>query len=113
MDQQVAQRNGLTLTPEQATELGQMGRQWKQALGASMPEDALDSYAGQITKRQILAPHQMNPATWDAMGQMGQQLYLSAASAKGYDPNEYQNKINAARPVGTAPRTSRVDYAQN
>lgn len=50
---------------------------------------------------QVPLPYQINPAVWDAMGSVGQQLALSAAKAAGWDPNEYLRQINLARPQGS------------
>ena len=92
---------GATMTQDQARQAAQYGADYYRATGQAIPDYAADQYAGQITNRQIKQPHHINPATWDALGSTGQQLYLSAAARKGYDKTDYMNTINATRPVGT------------
>lgn len=60
-----------------------------------------------------LNPGQIDPARWDAIGQVGQDLTKNLASTYfGYDPTDFQNQIDATRPKGTAARTTSTAYAQ-
>ncbi|MDA8219835.1 MAG: hypothetical protein M0Z94_19725 [Dehalococcoidales bacterium] len=61
--------------------------------------------------QQLPQPFQINPAVWDALGPVGQQMMLSAAEAAGYDPNEFLAQLNAARPVGKAARSTQYTFA--
>lgn len=62
-------------------------------------------------QQPVPLPYQINPAVWDSMGSVGQALTLAAAEAAGWDKNEYERQINAARPQGTAPPTSSTTFA--
>jgi hypothetical protein len=66
--------------------------------------------AWQNAVQPIPLPYQINPAVWDSMGSVGQQLALSAAEAAGWDKDEYLRQINAARPQGTAPGASSTTF---
>ncbi len=66
--------------------------------------------AWQNPQQPIPLPYQINPAVWDSLGPVGQQLALSAAEAAGWDKNEYLRQINAARPQGTAPGASSTAF---
>jgi hypothetical protein len=57
-------------------------------------------------------PHQINPAVWDSLGQVGQSMVLSMAEAAGYDPDEFVRQLNASRPVGTAARQVRYTFSR-
>ncbi len=59
----------------------------------------------------IPLPHQINPAVWDALGTVGQQLLLGGAEDAGYDPDEFVRQLNAARPQGNASRYTRYSFA--
>jgi len=66
--------------------------------------------------QQVPLPHQINPAVWDRMGQSARDLALGMAqsgntSAGVYTPEDYERIINATRPVGTAARVTRSQYA--
>lgn len=114
--QQAAGTAGATLTPEQARQLAQAGYGYTHATGQAGNADTdsyLDWLAGQATHRKLLEGHQMNPATWDSLGDTGRALYLSAVGRSGRDQTEWQQKLNASRPVGTARPSQGVDYAQN
>lgn len=104
---------GTTLDDYQAHELAKTGVQYHGALGTTVPDDYYDWQAGQLTQRKYLEGHQMNPATWDGLGDTGRALYLSAIGRSGRDQTDWQQRLNASRPVGSAPRTGSVDYAQN
>lgn len=107
---------GTTLTPEQARQIANWGYSYKHGTGqmsSTETDPYVDQLAGQVTQRKILEGHQMNPATWDSLGDTGRALYLSAVGRSGRDQTEWQQRLNASRPQGTAPRTGTVDYAQN
>ena len=108
-----AARAGTTLDDFQAAELAKTGTQYHGALGTTVPDDYYDWQAGQLTQRKYLEGHQMNPATWDGLGDTGRALYLSAIGRTGRDQTDWQQRLNASRPVGSAPRTGNVDHAQN
>lgn len=114
--QQAAGTAGATLDPEQARQLARFGYDYTRGTGqmsGTETDNYYDQLAGQATQRKILEGHQMNPATWDSLGDTGRALYLSAVGRSGRDQTEWQQRLNASRPQGTAPRTGTVDYAQN
>jgi hypothetical protein len=114
--QQAAGTAGTTLTPEQARQLADFGYRYTRGTGqrsGTETDNYYDWLAGQATQRKLLEGHQMNPATWDSMGDYGRALYLSAIGRSGRDQTEWQQKLNASRPQGTAPRTGTTDFAQN
>lgn len=61
---------------------------------------------------RVARPWQVNPAVWDSLGTMGQQLALSFAEDEGWDAGDYVSQINATRPLGTAPRSVTTQYQQ-
>lgn len=114
--QQAAGTVGTTLDPEQARQLARFGYDYTRGTGlqSSSETDAYyDQLAGNATHRKLLEGYQMNPATWDAMDETGKALYLSAIGRSGRDQGTWQRQLQASRPVGTAPKTGTVDYAQN
>lgn len=66
----------------------------------------------QAAQKQVAKPWQVNPAVWDSLGNMGQQLALSFAEDEGWDAGDYQAQINATRPQGYAPKSVTTQYAQ-
>lgn len=107
---------GTTLTPEQALEMSRVGYDFKRVTGLQSNGDT-DQYwdwlAGQRTQRKLLEGHQMNPATWDSLGDTGRALYLSQIGRSGRDQTEWQQRLNSSRPQGTARPSQGVDFAQN
>ena len=70
-----------------------------------------NSYSGQL----LPMPHQVNPAVWDSMSDEAKQLVLGAAEAgktQGgyYSSAEWQRQLNAARPKGTAPKSTQIGW---
>jgi hypothetical protein len=113
--QAAAATAGAKLDPEQARQLAHVGYGYTRGTGQASGTDLDDFYdwtAGQATQRVIPAPHQFNPATWDAMPDYDKQLILSAAGRKGYDQADYVNRINKARPQGQAARYASYDRPQ-
>lgn len=64
----------------------------------------------QASARGLPLPHQINPGVWDALGSVGQQLTLGMAEGQGWDADEFTRQLNAARPMGTAGRSTRYQY---
>jgi hypothetical protein len=66
-----------------------------------------------MTAGQQLQPHQINPARWDAMGQIGRDLTKNLAeTAYGYDAEDFERQLNATRPMGRAPRRTMTTFSQ-
>ena len=74
---------------------------------AQDPTSMILSRFGLMAGGQQMLPHQINPARWDAMGQIGRDLTKNLAeTAYGYDAEDFERQINATRPVGTARRAA-------
>jgi hypothetical protein len=54
--------------------------------------------------------HQLNPAVYDKLGGVGQQLLKGLVEAGGQDFGTYTAEMNATRPMGTAQRATRTAY---
>lgn len=75
-----------------------------QTPAATDPQSAILAKFG-LQPGQTLNPTQINPANYDAIGQVGQSLTKNLAETYlGYDPTDFENMINAQRPQGTAPK---------
>lgn len=67
---------------------------------------------GQRPPRKAPNPWQINPGVWDSMGRVGQEMALGLAESEGWDAGDYVRQHMNSRPVGTAPRMTRMNYAQ-
>lgn len=66
-----------------------------------------------LTPGGTLSPGQIDPARWDAIGSVGQDLTKNLASTYfGYDPTDFENQINATRPKGAAATNNSTSFAQ-
>jgi hypothetical protein len=71
---------------------------------AALQQNQLLARFGMQPQQQLL-PHQIDPARWDAMGQIGRDLTKNLAETNyGYDATDFERQVNATRPQGTAPR---------
>jgi hypothetical protein len=55
--------------------------------------------------------YQVNPMVWDSLGPVGKELARGAIGATGQDAGEYEYQLNQARPRGSAPRSTSMQYA--
>lgn len=96
---------------------GQGGGRWQYPDLYVRPEDRQPGMMypdvappSQNAQRRAPRPWQVNPGVWDSLGGIGQQLALGAAEAEGYDADDYERQINAARPRGRVARQTRTMY---
>ncbi len=66
--------------------------------------------------RNVPLPFQTNPAVWDSLSGTAKEVVygaLKAGQAEGgyWDPQDWLNQLNAQRPQGSAPRTTRTNWA--
>ena len=79
--------------------------------GADPRADLLRRFG--LSAGQQLNPTQIDPARWDAMGQIGRDLTKNLAETSfGYDPTDFEAQVNATRPMGQASRRTAMAYAQ-
>jgi hypothetical protein len=98
------------LSAQQAQQIAQRGRDYYKATGTVVPDYGIDQYAGQVKQFRVPLAHQMAPGAFEAMqaDPVAKGLFEATLGAKGYDPASYYGQHLAARPRGTAPRTSSV-----
>ena len=82
--------------------------------GPPLPE-SIPLQMGTPGNQLVPLPHQINPAIWDSMSPVAQQLTYSAlkagkAQGGAWDPNEWLRQMNAARPKGYANRQTTTQY---
>lgn len=87
-------------------------RNWAQAFTTPTVRSGATVGPAVPKDRKVPNPWQVNPAVWDSLGNMGQQLALGFAEDEGWDAGDYQSQINATRPMGQAPQSVRTMFQQ-
>ena len=102
------------LTPEQATQIAQRGRDFAATTGVMAPDAAIDRAAGQAKGFTIPLPHQFDPAKWDQMmaDPTAAGLFEGTVRAAGWDWDTYKRQHYAARPTGVAAPATRGAWSQ-
>ena len=95
------------LTDEQIGSVVQTGRQFTHGTGL-MAGAGLDQMVGSMLQRSIPQAHQMSPFAFDQIQQdpVSKALFEGALGRRGYDPASYYGAHLAARPKGTAPKST-------
>jgi hypothetical protein len=102
------------LTAQQARQVAQQGRDWYERTGTVIPDAAVDRIAGQAKGFTIPLPHQFDPARWDAVmaDPVGAGLFEATVRGAGWDWDTYKRQHLAARPTGTAARSTGATFSQ-
>jgi hypothetical protein len=103
------------LTPEQAQQVAQSGRDFYTATGVMAPDAAIDRAAGQAKNFTIPLPHQFDPAKFDALmvDPTAAGLLEGTVRGAGWDWETYKRQHYAARPSGVAaPATGAGTWGQ-
>jgi hypothetical protein len=82
----------------------------------TLPAVTNPTVSGQ-TNPMVPLPHQINPAVWDALTGSARQNILGSVEAGNtpsgaWDPQDFLDKLNAARPKGVAPRRVNTQWGQ-
>ena len=95
------------LTDAQIAQIVQTGRQFTHGTGLAAGA-GLDPLIGTMVQRNVPLPHQMSPSAYDAIQRdpVSKGLFEGALGARGWDVGSYTAAHAAARPRGTAPRTT-------
>ena len=107
-------KNGTTAQATQGTGQTDLAGQPDPAFAAATaPVTGTTSTAGQAA--QVPLPHQINPAVWDSLSQTAKQMILASAEegntpSGAWDATDFLSQLNAARPVGQAPKRTQFNW---
>lgn len=104
-------------TRDLATMARQMGYQPPQPAAPDQMVKAFEQAAAPVTATNVMVPlpYQNNPAVWDSLSDTAKTMILAAAQAGktpsgAWEPADYLNQLNAARPQGVAPRRTQFQW---